>query len=112
MNMIHNSPRPKEVLNKIGEFFKNNFYDNEIFYNINNTKNKINSDTKSESTQYSEFIDNNKIEEKNKQNLKKDFIKKNTEKISKNVKDENEKKKKKENVDVNKSNDNFNFDNI
>ena len=108
----HNSPRPKEVLNKIGEFFKNNFYDNEIFYDINNTKNKINSDAKSESTQYSEFIDNNKIEEKNKQNLKKDFIKKNTEKISKNVKDENEKKKKKENVDVNKSNDNFNFDNI
>ena len=65
----HNSPRPKDVLNKIGEFFKSNFYDNEIFYDINNSKNKINNEVESESTQYSEI---NKIEEKNNQDLKKD----------------------------------------
>ena len=103
----HNSSRPKELLNKIGEFFKNNFYENEFFENSNIQNKSIND---LESTEHSEFIVSENVEEKNMEDLKVNNI--NIQKLNKNVKKENVKKKKKENGDINKSNDNFNFDNI
>jgi fermentation-respiration switch protein FrsA (DUF1100 family) len=101
----HNSPRPKEVLNKIGEFFKQYLYENESNSDINKKKNKIN--INEDNTQCSTSLsDENSIEEK-------DLDKNKIENLNKqDTKTNKKKEKKKENGEENKTNDNFNFDNI